>query len=62
MEQVIDWFIANGKMLLDAGAYLIAAASIIVKLTPTQKDNVWFGKIMKLLSKVSLQELKKVTK
>lgn len=39
------------KSILDVVAYLIAGASIIVKLTPTIKDNEILEKIVKFIGK-----------
>lgn len=54
MEQVINWFLAYGKMIIDAIAYLIVAASIIVKLTPSPKDDTVLAKIIEILKKLAL--------
>jgi hypothetical protein len=48
---VIAWFQANWQSIASVIAYLIAGASIIVKLTPTLKDdNILLG-IIKFLGK-----------
>ena len=48
---IITWFQANWANIASTIAYIIAAASIIVKLTPTLKDdNILLG-IVKFLSK-----------
>ena len=42
MEQIMgiyNWFIANWADVANAIAYIIAGATVIVKLTPTLKDD-----------------------
>ena len=48
---VVQWFQANWVNIASTIAYIIAAASIIVKLTPTLSDDAWLLKIIKFLSK-----------
>lgn len=48
---IIAWFQTNWTNIAQGIAYVIAAASIVVKLTPTLKDdNILLG-IIKFLSK-----------
>ena len=48
---IVKWFGDNGVALLGAIASIIGAVSVIVRLTPTLKDdNVWLP-IVKFLSK-----------
>lgn len=54
MEQILNWFLANGKIILDIIAYIIAASSLIVKLTPTPQDDTILAKIVDFLKKLSL--------
>ena len=54
IEQIINWFMVYGKMILDVIAYLVLAASIIVKLTPTPNDDTVLAKIVELLKKLAL--------
>lgn len=42
---------ANLKDILDAVAYLVLAGSVIVKLTPTLKDDNYFKVIIKFIGK-----------
>lgn len=51
MSNVIAWFGANWGQIATVIAYVIAIASIIVKLTPSQKDDAVLGKIIAFLSK-----------
>jgi hypothetical protein len=54
LEQIINWFLAYGKMIIDAIAYLVLAASIIVKLTPNPEDDTALANIIDLLKKLAL--------
>lgn len=46
---MISWLMENGKDLLAIYGAVVAVCSTIVKLTPTQKDdNVW-AKVIKVL-------------
>ncbi|MBO4521154.1 MAG: hypothetical protein J5787_08125 [Alphaproteobacteria bacterium] len=47
IEQAVFWF-----------GTIVAAASIIVKATPTQKDDAFLAKIMKVLDFVSIVNAK----
>lgn len=54
MEQVlniINLVKAHWADIASVIAHIIAAASIIVKLTPTQKDDEVLGKLIKFISK-----------
>ena len=66
MEEMnwLDWMLANWEtsiVVIVMG--VITIASTIVKLTPTEVDDVWLYKILKLLEKLGLNnkpvELKK---
>ena len=51
MMEVITWFQTNWTKITEVIAYVIAIASIIVKVTPTLKDdNVLLG-VVKFLGK-----------
>lgn len=43
--------LANKEQILDAVAYLVLLSSIIVKLTPTLKDDNYFKPIIKFIGK-----------
>lgn len=49
--ELITWFQAHWTDITGAVAYAIAAASIIVKLTPTLKDDTILLNIIKFLGK-----------
>lgn len=51
IQSVISWVSANGKDLLLIVTSIIGTASIIVKLTPSQKDDAILGKIKAFVSK-----------
>jgi len=52
--EVINAIIGNWDSFAEAAAYLIAAASIIVKITPTLKDDNMLKEVLKFLSKIGL--------
>lgn len=64
MEQILElvkWFQANWVQILAAITSLIGAVSIIVKLTPTLKDdNIWLP-IVKFLAKYIALNVEKPT-
>ena len=47
----MDWLLANYKDILEAIAAIIGAASLIVKLTPTLKDDNILLPIVKFIGK-----------
>jgi hypothetical protein len=47
----MDWIIANYKNILEIVAAVIACASVIVRITPTLKDDNILLPIVKFLSK-----------
>ena len=49
--EIVAWFKANLGNIAEVIAYLIAGASIIVKLTPTIKDDNILKGIVKFLGK-----------
>ncbi len=49
--EAVEWIQTNWAEILKVIAYIIAAASIIVRLTPTQDDDAVLGKIIKFISK-----------
>lgn len=48
------WVQANAKDLLLVLTSLVTIASVIVKLTPTQKDDALLAKIMPWIEKIAL--------
>jgi len=48
---IVTWFQANWGNIASVIAYIIAAASIIVKLTPTLKDDTVLLNVIKFISK-----------
>lgn len=50
----MDWILQNWTTVLDAVAYIIAAASVITTLTPTPKDNEILAKIVNVLRLLGL--------
>ena len=50
-KEIIQWVQLNWIDVTTVIAYVIAIASIIVKFTPTQKDDAVLAKIVTFLSK-----------
>lgn len=48
---IIDWLLNNWSNILEIVAYIISAATIIVKLTPTLKDDAFLKKVIKFIGK-----------
>ena len=51
---MMNWIQTNGKDILAIIGGIVTVASLIVKLTPTQKDDAVLGKIIQVLSALSL--------
>ena len=51
MQSIIAWFQAHSADLLQLLLAVIGLASVIVKLTPSPKDDEILGKIKKFISK-----------
>jgi hypothetical protein len=52
----MEWLQNNWTDILQIGAYIIAGASIIVKLTPTVKDDAYLAKVLAFLKVISLNK------
>jgi len=50
INKILDYIIANPKIITDIFAYSIMAASIYVKLTPSIEDDKIFDKVLKAVS------------
>ena len=48
---IIDWLITNWSNILEIIAYIISAATVIVKLTPTLKDDAFLKKVIQFIGK-----------
>jgi len=48
---MINFIQTNWKDILEGIAAIIGVASVIVRLTPSNKDNIVFNKVLKFLSK-----------
>lgn len=46
----MEWILANWKSVLDIVAYIVLAASLVAKLTPTIWDDKIIAQILRLLS------------
>lgn len=51
---MINWIQSNWKDVLAIIGGVVTVASIIVKLTPTQKDDAFLAKVIKVLAALSL--------
>ena len=49
--EILNWIKDNYKDLLDIAAYIVLIASVIVKLTPTLKDDAILLPIIKFVGK-----------
>lgn len=56
---MIDWLTANWKDITAAFGILVAFCSAVVKLTPTQKDDTFWAKVLKILDLFSIFFTKK---
>ena len=54
----MDFIINNWEHILAIGTSLVTAASIVVRLTPTKKDDEAMGKVMKILNLVAINPKK----
>ncbi|MBR4592130.1 MAG: hypothetical protein IKO35_02870 [Elusimicrobiaceae bacterium] len=50
----MEWIHTNGKDILAIIGAVVTAASLIVKLTPTPKDDAFLAKIINVLAALSL--------
>lgn len=49
--EIITWFQENWQSILAIYTGLVAVASIIVKLTPTLKDDTWLLAVIKFVGR-----------
>lgn len=54
MTQIINWCTQHWQDVLAIIGGVVSVATVIVKLTPTQKDDAVLGKIIAVLSALSL--------
>lgn len=54
MTQLVNWCTQHWQDVLAIIGGVVSVATIIVKLTPTQKDDAVLGKIIAVLSALSL--------
>ena len=50
----MDWIVQHWKDVLAVIGAIVTAASLIVKLTPTQKDDNILAKIIKVLAAIGI--------
>lgn len=51
---ILNWCMEHGKELLQVIGAVVTAATVIVKLTPTPKDDAVLAGVVKVLSALSL--------
>ncbi len=49
---MLEWIITNWVELVKGYLALIGVASVIIKITPTVKDDAWLKKYLKFTGKV----------
>lgn len=50
----ITWIIDNGVTILTAITSIIGAAAVLAKLSPTPKDDEFFGKLMVIINAIAM--------
>jgi len=48
---MLEWVISNWVQIGEAYLAVVGAASLIIKLTPTVKDDMWLKKYLKFTGK-----------
>lgn len=56
MNDLITYLVAHSADILAIITGIIATASVIVKLTPSEVDNVWLAKIVKVTEFIALNK------
>ena len=51
LSKLYTWVLLHQKDIIDAVAYLCLFGSLIVKLTPTLRDDAYFKSIIKFIGK-----------
>jgi len=51
MQEILNWVISNKLALVEGYLALIGLVSIIIKITPTVKDDMWLKKYLKFTGK-----------
>ena len=54
MTEIIKWCVSHWEEVLQLVGGLVAVATLIVKLPPTQKDDSVLGQVIKILAAFSL--------
>ena len=52
----MEWLLANYMTLITGLSMIIAGASVIVKLTPTAKDDAIIAKLQKVIELIALNK------
>lgn len=48
---VINWVLTNWVQIVEAYLAIVGAASLVIKLTPTVKDDAWLKKYLRFTGK-----------
>jgi len=49
---ILTWFIENKVAVLEAYFAIVGAASLLIRLTPTVRDDLWLKKYLKFVGKI----------
>lgn len=62
MQDIIEWAKANVETILAIWGALVALATLVVKLTPTMKDDAILAKVVKFFDNFSVVNPKGASK
>jgi len=48
---LLSWFKVNWANIAEIYIYIVAVASIVVKITPSTKDDIWLANMVAFISK-----------
>lgn len=51
MQEIIGWIVLNKVVLIEAYLALVGFVSIIIRITPTVKDDMWLKKYLRFAGK-----------
>ena len=54
LDTLVSFLVAHGKDILAIAGAVVGVASLIVKLTPSQKDDAFVAKVIKFLDNFSV--------
>lgn len=53
-EKIMNWLLENWETILTAVTMIVTGASVIAKLTPTETDNIFLGKLLKFIDTLAI--------